>query len=124
MRISHLEIPSPWENHDPLQNEELQTTIDEIMEFKEQLRSFDITLEELVEQTPKQQRSLDTCKKALAYTIENRTLLQGIVETGRLPLKEIADGAQVSRKTLERHRKYLVGIFSSSVTVTHTCATI
>ncbi|HPY63869.1 MAG TPA: sigma-70 family RNA polymerase sigma factor [Bacillota bacterium] len=99
------------ENHDPLQNEELQTTIDEIMEFKEQLRSFDITLEELVEQTPKQQRSLDTCKKALAYTIENRTLLQGIVETGRLPLKEIADGAQVSRKTLERHRKYLVGIF-------------
>jgi len=99
------------EEYDPLQNENLQTTIDEIMEFKEQLQSFDITLEELVEQTPKQQRSLDICKKALAFTIENRTLLEKVVETGRLPLKEIAEGAKVSRKTLERHRKYLVGIF-------------
>ncbi|HHX18884.1 MAG TPA: sigma-70 family RNA polymerase sigma factor [Clostridiaceae bacterium] len=99
------------DERDPLQDEDLQTTVAEIMEFKEQLQTFDITLDELVEQTPKQQRSLDICKKAIAFTIGDRALLQRVVETGRLPLKEIAEGAQVSRKTLERHRKYLVGIF-------------
>ncbi len=99
------------DEHDPLQDEDLQTTVAEIMEFKEQLQTFDISLDELVEQTPKQQRSLDICKKAIAFTIADRTLLQRVVQTGRLPLKEIADGAKVSRKTLERHRKYLVGIF-------------
>ncbi len=96
---------------DPLENEDLQARVSEIIEFKKQLHDFDITLEDLTVQTPKQQRSLEICKKAIAYTIANRSLLNVVVETGKLPLKEIASGAHVSRKTLERHRKYLIGIF-------------
>ena len=37
-------------------------------------------------------------------------LLDRLVETGRLPMNELAAGAGVEKKTMERHRKYLVAI--------------
>ncbi|HNZ62930.1 MAG TPA: sigma-70 family RNA polymerase sigma factor [Bacillota bacterium] len=108
------------EGQDPLQNENLKAAIAEIIEFKKQLSDYNITLLELTEQTPKQQRSMDICKKALLYILGNGELFHRIIETGKLPLKEIAGCAGLPRKTLERHRKYLIGImiiFSNGYTL-------
>jgi RNA polymerase sigma factor len=47
---------------------------------------------------------------ALGYARENPALLAELEKTKKLPLTCLADGSGVSRKTLERHRKYLVAI--------------
>ena len=39
-----------------------------------------------------------------------RTVLAWAVETGRLPMGELAAGSGTDKKTMERHRKYLVAI--------------
>ena len=36
--------------------------------------------------------------------------LEKLVETGRLPMNELAAGSGTDKKTMERHRKYLVAI--------------
>ena len=41
---------------------------------------------------------------------EIRHLLDELLETKRLPLGKLSDGSGVERKTLERHRKYLVAL--------------
>ena len=37
-------------------------------------------------------------------------LLKRVEDTGKLPMNELALGSGVDKKTLERHRKYLVAI--------------
>ena len=43
-----------------------------------------------------------------AYARANPALLDKLEQTGRLPMQQLADATGVERKTLERHRKYLV----------------
>ena len=46
----------------------------------------------------------------LDYARANPNLLEKLVETGRLPMNELAAGSGTDKKTMERHRKYLVAI--------------
>ena len=57
-----------------------------------------------------QQRTLDACRKALQYARENPELLDTLLQTKRLPLGQLTAGSGVERKTLERHRKYMVAL--------------
>ena len=58
----------------------------------------------------RQQRTLDACRKALEYAKGNPGLLDDLLKTKRLPIGQLADGSGVERKTLERHRKYMVAL--------------
>ena len=83
---------------------------EEIAEFSAQLDTFGITFSQVADNCPKQERTLRACGQALAYARSAPQLLDQMVATRRLPLAELAKGAGVERKTLERHRKYLVAI--------------
>ena len=48
--------------------------------------------------------------RVLEYARSHPELLDRLVESGRLPIHELAVGSGVDKKTLERHRKYLVAI--------------
>lgn len=85
-----------------------QATREEIEELSNQMREFGVTLTDVAENSPKQQRTLHTCKKALQYVKEQPNLMELFLRTRRLPITKIAKGANVEKKTLERHRKYLV----------------
>ena len=82
----------------------------EIREFGEQLGRFGITFSDVADNCPKQQRTLDACRKALQYARENPELLDDLLKTKRLPIGQLAAGSGVERKTLERHRKYMVAL--------------
>ena len=82
----------------------------EIMEFSNKLAGFGITLSDVADSCPQQERTKEACMKALEYARENPELLQQLEENGRLPIAQLAHGAGVERKTLERHRKYVVAI--------------
>ena len=82
----------------------------EIREFGEQLGRFGITFSDVADNCPKQERTLAACRRVLEYARSHPELLDRLVESGRLPIHELAVGSGVDKKTLERHRKYLVAI--------------
>lgn len=82
----------------------------EIEEFTRLLASFEVKLTDVAENCPKQERTLDACRRALTYAREHRDMLDRLERTGKLPISDLAEGSGVERKTLERHRKYLVAL--------------
>jgi len=84
--------------------------VKEIEELTAQLRDFGLTIEDIAENCPRQDRTLESCYKILRYAIENPKLMTTMRRTLKLPLAEIVIGTQVERKTVERHRKYLIAL--------------
>ena len=87
-----------------------ECTKEEINEFKETLSEYNLTLSDIADNSPKQNRTMDICLKALEYAKEHREILDILVETKKLPLSILTKKGGFDRKTLERHRKYLVAI--------------
>ncbi len=82
----------------------------EILEFAAQLENFGLKLTDIAENCPKQDRTLNACHKALQYAKEHPVLLEELIQSGRLPIGPLSEGSGISRKTLERHRKYMIAI--------------
>ena len=51
-----------------------------------------------------------TLNRPAARNALNNALLMQLVESRRLPIAKLSEGSQVERKTLERHRRYLVAL--------------
>ena len=100
----------PEERDHPEESAHRQATRQEIEELSRQMESFGVSLSDVADNCPKQQRTLQACRKALAYARENSWLLEELVHGKKLPLAKLSDGSGVERKTLDRHRKYLVAL--------------
>ena len=83
---------------------------EEIAHYAGQLAALGLSLSDVADSCPRQERTLRACMAALAWARENPAVLEQAVATGKLPLARMADGAGVERKTLERHRRYLLAI--------------
>ena len=82
----------------------------EIEELTRQMKEFGVNLRDVADNCPKQQRTLDACREALQYARENPALLDDLLKTKKLPIGQLTAGSGVERKTLERHRKYMVAL--------------
>lgn len=82
----------------------------EIQELGNQMKTFAVSFMDVADNCPKQQRTLDACKKALQYARDNPELLDEFLRTKRLPVAKLCEGSGVERKTLERHRKYMAAL--------------
>lgn len=85
-------------------------TKSEILEFSRHLAEFGISMSDVADSCPKQERTLTSCLKALEYAKTHPELLKLLVSTHKLPISQLASGSKVEKKTLERHRKYMVAI--------------
>lgn len=90
--------------------ESKSATVDEIQELSEELKSFGVSLTDIADNCPKQKRTLKACQKAVAFCVSSDTILSDIKSTGRLPMALIVAETDIPRKTLERHRKYILAI--------------
>ena len=82
----------------------------EIAELTTQLESFGVSLTDIADNCPKQKRTLDVCRRAIQYARDNPDIIDELMRTKRVPLAKLIDGTGVDRKTLERHRKYLLAL--------------
>ena len=80
----------------------------ELTHFALELSRFGLSLTDIADNCPKQERTLAACHRALRHARENPELLEQAVSSGKLPITALAVGAGVERKTLERHRRYLM----------------
>lgn len=83
---------------------------EEISTFSGELADFGLSLSDVADCCPKQQRTLDACMKVLQFAKENPAVFEQLLKEKRLPVAWICEGSGVDRKTVERHRKYIVAI--------------
>ncbi len=103
-----LETVAGKENH----GEEIavrDATRAEIEELSRQMEQFGISLTDVADNCPKQARTLEICRKAVQKAQDDPEILEEFLRTKRLPMARLAGGSG-ERKTLERHRKYMVAL--------------
>lgn len=82
----------------------------EIMEYREHLREFDITFQELAKLCPKHSDARENAKQVAKLIAENPEFVAHLLEKKQLPMKELLGLVNCSRKTIERHRKYIIAM--------------
>lgn len=82
----------------------------EITQLVNELVPFGITLSDVAANCPKQDKSVNSCRQVITYLINEPDQMESLLETGKLPVTDIMKETSVKKKTLERHRKYLVAI--------------
>lgn len=82
----------------------------EIIQFSQILSDFNISLTELVKISPKHLDARQRAYKVAKLIVSKRDLVQYFWEKKSLPLKLIEKEVDVSRKTLERQRKYIIAL--------------
>lgn len=88
----------------------LAATQQEIAELSAVMASFGVTFSDVAAHSPKQERTLAACRTAIRYAQEDQALLAELLRTKKLPLAALVRGSGVDRKTLERHRKYVLAM--------------
>lgn len=88
----------------------LEATRQEIAELAAVLVEFGVSFSDIADNNPKQDRTRKACLAAIRYAMENRDLLEELLRTKKLPLTQLVLGSGSDRKTLERHRKYILAM--------------
>jgi RNA polymerase sigma factor len=83
---------------------------EEILRFCESLGRFGITLADLVKASPRHEDARVRAIAAARRVAADPDLVRYLRTKRELPLKELSRDAAVSRKTLERQRKYIIAV--------------
>ncbi len=89
---------------------DLSATRQEIEELSAIMAEFGVSFSDVADNSPKQERTLNACAAAVHYAAANADLLNELLRTKKLPLTQLVEGSGAERKTLERHRKYLLAM--------------
>ena len=106
LKIDHLEHPE----NEIEKSHHRSATRDEIEEFGKQLLEFCISFSDVADNCPRQERTLQACRRVLTAARENPELLNELLRTKKLPIAALSDISKTDKKTMERHRKYLIAI--------------
>ncbi len=88
----------------------LEATKQEIEELSKVMERFGVSFSDVADNCPKQERTQAACARAVLCACENTALLDELLKSGRLPMAELVKASSVERKTLERHRKYILAM--------------
>jgi RNA polymerase sigma factor len=82
----------------------------EIIQFTKLLSDFNISFQDLVKMSPRHQDARRRVIEICYLIAEDREYKEFLMSRKELPLKKIAERIKVSRRTLERHRKYIIAV--------------
>lgn len=80
----------------------------EIEAVGETLQRYGFSFYDLTACSPKAGKTKNACAQAVTALVRNLLLMQELRATRMLPMKNLAAFSGVSRKILERHRKYII----------------
>jgi RNA polymerase sigma factor len=92
------------------QEREAAARREEIDGFERRLREFGLSLEELVRVCPRHEDSRRSAMSVGRMVAEDPELNEHLVTRHELPMKALEERVSVSRKTLERQRKYIIAV--------------
>ena len=85
-----------------------ESLAEEIEQFKLELASWGITLDELTRQSPKHRKLLETYKKTVSQVSQNIDIIQTIQMKRYFPVKAVAELTGLPRKNVERARTFIL----------------
>ncbi len=91
--------------HQSVQSLEL---VEEIVELDNKLAEYNITFEELEDYSPKHKDTKTTLVDLAFLFVKDIELVNSLLQTKKLPIAACSKKLNCKRKTLERHRKYLI----------------
>ncbi|UOF92730.1 RNA polymerase sigma factor SigI [Fodinisporobacter ferrooxydans] len=106
--INVVEVQKSIDEH--TRQKEQMDRAEEILRYTEVLASFDIHFEELVELSPKHSDARQSAIEVARVISADPLLMKHLHEKKSLPLKQLLEHVKVSRKTIERQRKYIIAI--------------
>lgn len=80
----------------------------EIEALGDTLREYGFSFMDIVKHSPKAEKTKMACKIVINYIIDNPIILTELQSSLLLPIKIIEKNSGVPRKTIERHRKYII----------------
>ncbi|MDN4608527.1 RNA polymerase sigma-I factor [Sporosarcina highlanderae] len=83
---------------------------EEMTEYGRLLREYGLSFRELATVSPKHADSRKTAFQIAQIIAETPEFYKHLLENKRLPMKQLEDIVEVSRKTIERHRKYIIAV--------------
>ncbi|MDQ0229457.1 RNA polymerase sigma factor SigI [Metabacillus malikii] len=83
---------------------------EEIAYLNHCLENFSITFSEIIEQSPKHYDARQNAIKVALKLVEDDGLKAYLFTKRQLPVKQLEEKVQVSRKTIERNRKYIIAM--------------
>ncbi|GAA0300363.1 RNA polymerase sigma factor [Gracilibacillus halotolerans] len=92
-------------------NQESWLRKQEILQLSAELREYKISFEELTEIAPKHKDARQSAMFAAKQLLNDEELKAYVLKKKRLPIKKLLKLVPVSKKTLERNRKYILTIF-------------
>jgi RNA polymerase sigma factor len=106
--VNYVEVQTSIEVHQAAEEQEARRL--EIREYARALNEFGLSFEELVELSPKHADARQNAMEVARAVVNDEALLQYVLEKKALPLKALEDRVGVSRKTMERQRKYILAV--------------
>lgn len=83
---------------------------EEIIFYQKRLSDFGLTMAELIEYSPKHMDARQNAIKVAQVLVENEQLREILFQKKQLPVKQLEQLVSVSRKTIERNRKYIIAM--------------
>ena len=105
------EMESGFDPSDELDEERqaiAEATRSEIAELSAILCAYGIAFTELPSVSPKHEKTRHECGSVVGFLCESPKLCAEMRRKKTLPIKEICENCLIPRKTVERHRKYIV----------------
>jgi RNA polymerase sigma factor len=83
----------------------------EVVSYASLLGKWDINITQLANVSPKSQELKEQYQEIARMIADDKTLLEGLMETKRLPIKEIETNIpEIHRKKVERGRIYIIAM--------------
>lgn len=80
----------------------------EIAGISDRIKDYNISFMDLSEYSPKAIKTKEACRKAIRYIIDNPLIIEEMKNSKTLPIKLLEKKLSIPRKTIERHRKYII----------------
>ena len=81
---------------------------DEILALSEELKQYNISFFDLAGHSPKTKNTRESCAKAIKAFFLPPPLIEALRRTGLFPAKEVMKREKLSRKFIDKFRKYLI----------------
>ncbi len=83
---------------------------DEIEAIRSVLGRYGFSFYDLTECSPRSRKTKDACKNAVKLLLEREDLFEKMQRGRNLPIRELCDKSGLSRKLIDRHRRYIIAV--------------
>ncbi|MBM7702223.1 RNA polymerase sigma factor [Bacillus iocasae] len=96
--------------HEHIKQIEQEFRKDEILHFQSMLKTFQLSFYEIVDQSPKHADARINAIEVATFIANNEEVKAKLFKKKQLPIRLVEKHVAVSRKTIERNRKYIIAM--------------